>query len=433
MKSVFRSYRIIAFSICILLYVLSVWIFHGLETIYIDNLPKTSDIQIEAFHMSFQVFILLSGVLVGLAFISKNTFVSALIVECVACLGILAFFTVPGSLSIKLCISFAVVIACGIAPRLPLNLVCVCLSVLAMAVFQNDLFIINGSLITPDKRILDYHDRALLVVFNLGVGIIAVCIRYFIDGMLYDQEIKEHGQQVMKQLTLFNQKLQAHAREASEESALKERDRITREMHDSNGYAFTNIMALMNAAISSGRQDWTIIEDILQTTWKQAHDGLLESRMTLRTLRNNIAVPSMDLFRSIHEICSIFQECTGISIHVNYGNIENNYGSAINKAFARIIQEALTNAVRHGRATEVSIQFWMSNNVLSLYVEDNGSGSTKIVKGLGLSGMEERVAPYGGSVLITAPVGGGFKLTILLPLNKEGTACGIEDKSIVGG
>ena len=88
----------------------------------------------------------------------------------------------------------------------------------------------------------------------------------------------------------------------------------------------------------------------------------------------------------------------------------------VNRIIERIIQEALTNAVRHGHASSVSIQLWSDQKVLRLYILDNGRGAEQIIKGIGLLGMEERVIPYGGTVEISAPENGGFKLSVIIPL-----------------
>jgi signal transduction histidine kinase len=64
-----------------------------------------------------------------------------------------------------------------------------------------------------------------------------------------------------------------------------------------------------------------------------------------------------------------------------------------------------------------------------LYVMDNGRGAEKIVKGIGLLGMEERVAPYGGTVAVSAVQEGGFKLSLSLPLGLKEPDNGGENKN----
>jgi signal transduction histidine kinase len=315
------------------------------------------------------------------------------------------------------CVISALIINAGISPRHPYNIVSVLVSIVLFLFLANRISIIEKSIITLEKEAMGGAEYFILLLLAGGIGVLIVCGRIFLARRNYEQKINHHSQEVMLQLSEFNRRLQAHAYEVSEKASTQERNRITREMHDANGYAFTNIIALMDAAISSRGQSWTKVEEHLQMARSQAYNGLMESRQTLRALRNNIKPPVQDLPKEIYDIAHIFRECTGIAIEVSYGNIQNDYGSFINRIIGRIIQEALTNAVRHGHASFVSIQLWADAELLRLYVVDNGQGTKQIVRGIGLLGMEERVAPYGGTVETSASVNGGFKLSVTIPLN----------------
>jgi signal transduction histidine kinase len=311
----------------------------------------------------------------------------------------------------------ALIINAGIGSRHPYNIISLLVSLAVFILLSNKTFVLERSIITPEKAPMAWTDYSVLLILAGGIGTLIAGGRIFLDRRNYEQKINRHSHEVMLQLSEFNRRLQAHAYEVSEEAAVRERNRITREMHDANGYAFTNIIALMDAAISSRGQSWTKVEEQLQMARNQAYDGLMESRQTLRALRNNVKHPSQDLPKEIYDIVHIFRECTGIAIEVSYGNIKNNYGSAINRIIGRIIQEALTNAVRHGHASFVVIQLWADKELLRLYVMDNGKGTKQIVRGIGLLGMEERVVPYGGTIETSAPANGGFKLSVTIPFN----------------
>jgi signal transduction histidine kinase len=330
---------------------------------------------------------------------------------------VIAGYTVSSSFPVIFCIISALIINAGISSRHPCNIISVLVSLVLFFLLSNKIFVIERSIITLEKAPMAWTEYSVLHILTGGIGALIVCGRIFLARRNYEQKINRHSQEVMLQLSEFNRRLQAHAYEVSEKAAARERNRITREMHDANGYAFTNIIALMDAAISSRGQSWTKVEEQLQMARSQAYDGLMESRQTLRALRNNIKPPVQDLPKEIYDIAHIFRECTGITIEVSYGNVQNNYGSSINRIIGRIIQEALTNAVRHGHASFVVIQLWADKELLRLYVMDNGQGTKQIVRGIGLLGMEERVVPYGGMVETSASANGGFKLSVTIPLN----------------
>lgn len=83
----------------------------------------------------------------------------------------------------------------------------------------------------------------------------------------------------------------------------------------------------------------------------------------------------------------------------------------------RVVQEALHNCERHSRATMVRIRVYQQGDRLILRIQDDGQGfNVQQVKGLGLLGIEERVARLGGTFEIDSKIGGGTILTVRLPL-----------------
>ena len=90
-------------------------------------------------------------------------------------------------------------------------------------------------------------------------------------------------------------------------------------------------------------------------------------------------------------------------------------------ALFRAMQEALSNVSRHAQATRVHITVREQATVLSLKVQDDGHGpatdpSTSGMEHMGLTGMQERIGALGGTVTIDAPAGGGFAVTVAVPL-----------------
>jgi two-component system, NarL family, sensor histidine kinase UhpB len=81
----------------------------------------------------------------------------------------------------------------------------------------------------------------------------------------------------------------------------------------------------------------------------------------------------------------------------------------------RVIQEALTNAKRHGRASEVTVQLTRIGLTLHLLVRDNGRGASEPKDGFGLSTMRDRVENLGGQITIETQPGKGFALSLRIP------------------
>jgi signal transduction histidine kinase len=166
------------------------------------------------------------------------------------------------------------------------------------------------------------------------------------------------------------------------------------------------------------REDQAGLSDIILTARKQAQEGLRETRSALRRLR--VDKPhNVDSTRNIFKIISIFRKIAGIGIDLNFGNLPHFLARELNVALFRTVQEGLTNSVRHGRATRVRVSFWVAGNEVLLTIADDGKGALDVVKGLGLTGMEERIGALGGTVHIGVSPMGGFSLSVKVPLSTE--------------
>ncbi len=219
-------------------------------------------------------------------------------------------------------------------------------------------------------------------------------------------------------LTIFSQSLQTYARTAEMEAAKKERYRISREIHDISGYMFTNIIAMMDAIVATGCRNSDQTSEMCSAARSQAQEGLLETRRALHLLRTSDAEREVGM-RAIYKIKKIFESTTGVKVEIESGNLEASFGDELDLILYRIVQEGLTNALRHGHATCVRILFWIVEESVQVIILDNGTGAKKIIKGIGLAGMEERISSLGGVVRAENAPEGGFQLTVTIPLQKE--------------
>lgn len=219
-------------------------------------------------------------------------------------------------------------------------------------------------------------------------------------------------------LTVFSQSLQSYARTAEIEATKKERYRISREIHDISGYMFTNIIAMMDAIVSTGCRNSEKTSEMCSAARSQAQEGLTETRKALHLLRANEQERETGI-KAIYKIKKIFEGTTGVSVDIEAGNLPASFGDEIDLVLYRVVQEGLTNALRHGHANHVRMLFWIITDQVQIIILDNGSGAKKITKGIGLAGMEERISKLGGTVHAGNAPEGGFQLTVTIPLQKE--------------
>jgi len=111
---------------------------------------------------------------------------------------------------------------------------------------------------------------------------------------------------------------------------------------------------------------------------------------------------------------------TGIDVTLEVG--EEPLGPispVVAEAGYRIVQEALTNAVRHGRPTQIIVKSWREHNRLKLTVTDNGAGLAGICKdGMGLKIMQFRARELGGDVAVVDTPAGGVSVSCVIPLSQ---------------
>ena len=217
-------------------------------------------------------------------------------------------------------------------------------------------------------------------------------------------------------LARANREFQAYAGTVKSESAAEERSRITRELHDTVGYALTNVIVMMDAAKARAREEPASLDSLLDDVRAQSELALNDTRQILHLLR------SVEQFErtgidAIFQLTRAFEEAMGLSVDLHVGNLPPSLGPRIDSVLFRLVQEGLTNAFRHGNASRVRITMWRASEEIRVSVWDNGNGlpaDEDVQDGIGMSGMRERFAELGGEIS-ARNVPDGFQLSGTIP------------------
>ena len=121
---------------------------------------------------------------------------------------------------------------------------------------------------------------------------------------------------------------------------------------------------------------------------------------------------------AIQKLVNTFENATGVKVQVEFSNMPWSTGIETDYILYHMVQEGMTNALRHGKATLIRILFWKEDSGIRISIQDNGEGSTEIKKGIGLIGMSERIEQRGG-ILNAYNIDGGFELSAWVPWNQE--------------
>jgi signal transduction histidine kinase len=203
----------------------------------------------------------------------------------------------------------------------------------------------------------------------------------------------------------------------------EERARVARELHDELGQVLTSLklefMWLVDQLRKSEPKPGVQLVNRLQ-----ALTGFIEvSIQSVRQIATDLWPAVLDhlgLHEAIQWEATKFEARTGIRCRVASGLNDELSDRTRALALFRILQEALTNVVRHADAGAVRISLRQRGNALTLVVKDNGRGITKAerssVNSVGLLGMSERARLLGGRVTIAGEAGRGTTVTVEVPI-----------------
>jgi signal transduction histidine kinase len=259
------------------------------------------------------------------------------------------------------------------------------------ALLPQELYVWNIRLSGPSQM-----SRIQLVVQQCVTLVAGGMFRALLDRMTTLQEQATGLEITVSRLITANKGFQDYAQVAGKAAEREERMRISRDIHDTVGYTLTNLIVMMESATDFSRIDPGKAERLLEQARDLAVKGLEDTRTSLRLLRSVDANRPGGL-RMVQELVDTFSGATAIDISIEYGNMPWSLGEEVDAAIYHVTQESLINAFRHGRATQIRIMFWLSEQSVQISISDNGRGAKAIKEGIGFQGMQERVGKLGGS------------------------------------
>ncbi|HUJ56383.1 MAG TPA: GAF domain-containing protein [Gaiellaceae bacterium] len=195
-----------------------------------------------------------------------------------------------------------------------------------------------------------------------------------------------------------------------------ERRRLARELHDETGQALTSILLGLR-----GLEEAQSPED-LRAAVSEVRDLVRSTLQDVRRLAVELRPKALDdfgLVAALERLTDSFAEQTQIGVEFVHNIPDGRLPPEIETALYRIVQESLTNIVKHARAGNVSIVLRGSSESVSVVVEDDGVGfepGREPGDGIGLVGMRERVGISGGTITVESRPGAGTTLRAEVPL-----------------
>jgi two-component system sensor histidine kinase UhpB len=193
-----------------------------------------------------------------------------------------------------------------------------------------------------------------------------------------------------------------------------ERRRLARELHDETGQALTSIL-LGLAAIERAESG-----DEVRAGIQELRQQVVETLQSVRRLAVELRPKALDDFGlepALRRLGQSVREVSDVDVQVEARLGEGRLPADVETAVYRIVQEALTNVVKHAGARHVSVVVTRKNDTMSVVIEDDGKGFdvSRPADGLGLSGMRERVELLDGKLHVDSASGAGTTLVLELP------------------
>jgi signal transduction histidine kinase len=198
----------------------------------------------------------------------------------------------------------------------------------------------------------------------------------------------------------------------------QERLRMARELHDVLAHSLSLIAVRASVALELMDSDPAEVRKALVAIKEASKGGLDEVRTVLSGLRDpapRSPAPSLD------RLDELVSESLGLTVTLTRTGLDAPLPSAVSLAGYRVVQEALTNVIRHSRARSAVVHLHQTSQLLLIGVSDSGpAASGRSASGSGLIGIAERVSALGGVAQAGPDPAGGFTVHVALPLTGDG-------------
>ncbi|MDF3554532.1 hybrid sensor histidine kinase/response regulator transcription factor [Bacillus cereus] len=231
-----------------------------------------------------------------------------------------------------------------------------------------------------------------------------------------------------------NQKhvLEQYVSQVERITLLEERDRLSKDLHDTMGHSYTSIimgMETLRVELKSkeGEQQ---LDSLLQL----ARNSMEGVRLYLHQL--DLSQESLPLATTLQQLTEEFKKHAKVNVRTRIIGEEYMVSKQSKMTLYRSLQESLTNAVRHGHSTEIIVSLHFEPQQIRLDVEDNGCGVEEWKDGFGLTAMKERVSQSQGRVIVYSKKGEGTLISCVLPkqvqlANEQIRLCIVDDHSFI--
>ena len=234
----------------------------------------------------------------------------------------------------------------------------------------------------------------------------------FIDVTKH-RELVQNLEEKNEALIKINKQLSENVSAAKQLAVAKERSRISKEIHDILGHSVTVVISLLEIGRQNIHEDRVFSREKVTQSMDIIRSGLVELKKSIKKHSKDV-IEASKLNQDISKLIVDYEQA-GVMVDYYYKDAEVNLSTQVYDTIYRICQEGLTNALRHGKAKQVTLGLRYVERHIDLFIIDDGRGCHEVVMGNGLKGMENRVQELGGFFSCGSPDGEGFNIHVTLP------------------
>jgi signal transduction histidine kinase len=250
------------------------------------------------------------------------------------------------------------------------------------------------------------------IMLGLGLGIHKIWYSHYSVKQLYEENLR-----VYRLVQEQNRVLEQYSSQVEKLTVAEERNRMSRELHDTVGHTFTSVIMGMDAVSYLLETNPAMAQEKLDVLRQVARNGLEEVRRNI----HQMAPPEEEgsFTAQLDQMAKDFGVNTGTDIHLTTSGEMYELPRQAQLTMIRCLQEALTNSKRHGQASSIRIHAEYAASRYTLTISDDGVGigsGEDIQPGFGLNAMEDRLAALQGRLQVLPSAQKGITVVCSIPV-----------------
>lgn len=215
------------------------------------------------------------------------------------------------------------------------------------------------------------------------------------------------------ELRTANEQLQEYADMSERMAQTRERNRLAREIHDTLGHTLTGIAMGIDACMALIDNNPELTKVQLEKLSRVSREGINDVRRSVNELRAD-ALERFSLEVAIRKMITDMSQMSDVQIFFETDERCLKFDEDEENAIYRVIQESITNAVRHGEAKKIWITLKKQDGEIFLVIRDNGKGCAEMKSGFGTKHIKERIEMLQGTVSFDGR--SGFTVSARIPI-----------------